>query len=272
MGRSEKRGLASRLKVLLAHLLKWQHQPGNRGNSWRLTIEEQRREVTDHLADNPSLKDRLPEAIASAYPGAVLVAARETGLGREIFPAACPWSFNKSLPTTSGPATGRQRALVPNSSAYLCGITAIWLRKGRHAMRNSQLYELTTGIRPSLSVMAARVFNRSRVVAPAGQAASPSTSPGCNASIMRRSCAVGLGSADMQVAEHLLASRPGQLPCLCVSAFALAARRYPRVAVFHWIIVQRIICSKNIPLFSAAYFCCEIFDIRKCNSRPARTE
>ena len=97
MGRSEKRELASRLKVLLAHLLKWQHQPGNRGNSWRLTIEEQRREVTDHLADNPSLKDRLPEAIASAYPGAVLVAARETGLGREIFPAACPWSFEQII-------------------------------------------------------------------------------------------------------------------------------------------------------------------------------
>ncbi len=54
MGRSEKRELVSRLKVLLAHLLKWQHQPGNRGNSWRLTIEEQWREVVDHLADNPA--------------------------------------------------------------------------------------------------------------------------------------------------------------------------------------------------------------------------
>ncbi len=47
MGRGEKRELAGRLKVLLAHLLKWRHQPGNRGNSWRLTIEEQRRAQQD---------------------------------------------------------------------------------------------------------------------------------------------------------------------------------------------------------------------------------
>ena len=56
MGRSEKRELISRLKLLLAHLLKWQFQPTLRGNSWRLTIEEQRRDVAEHLADNPSLK------------------------------------------------------------------------------------------------------------------------------------------------------------------------------------------------------------------------
>jgi hypothetical protein len=42
MGRSEKRELVNRLAVLLTHLLKWQHQPGHRGNSWRLAIEEQR--------------------------------------------------------------------------------------------------------------------------------------------------------------------------------------------------------------------------------------
>ena len=66
MGRSEKRELINRLKVLLAHLLKWQFQPTLRGTSWRLTIEDQRQEVAEHLADNPSLKAMLPEAMASA--------------------------------------------------------------------------------------------------------------------------------------------------------------------------------------------------------------
>ena len=42
MGRSEKRELVNRLTVLIAHLLKWQHQPGLRGNRWRRTILEQR--------------------------------------------------------------------------------------------------------------------------------------------------------------------------------------------------------------------------------------
>lgn len=93
MGRSEKRELISRLKVLLVHLLKWRFQPAGRGNSWRLTIAEQRREVADHLDDNPSLRALLDAAIVSAYGGAILAAARETGLDPAAFPPACPWAF-----------------------------------------------------------------------------------------------------------------------------------------------------------------------------------
>jgi uncharacterized protein DUF29 len=52
MGRSEKRELVNRLTVPLLHLLKWQFQPGLRGNSWRLSIEEQRYRLEDHLNDN----------------------------------------------------------------------------------------------------------------------------------------------------------------------------------------------------------------------------
>ncbi len=43
MGRSERRQLANRLEVLLAHLLKWRYQPARRGNGWRYTISECRR-------------------------------------------------------------------------------------------------------------------------------------------------------------------------------------------------------------------------------------
>ena len=56
MGRSLKRELTSRLTVLLMRLLKWQHQPGFRGRSWRLTIRGQRLSLRQHLRDNPSLK------------------------------------------------------------------------------------------------------------------------------------------------------------------------------------------------------------------------
>ncbi|MBS0641439.1 MAG: DUF29 domain-containing protein [Proteobacteria bacterium] len=59
MGRSEKRELASRLKILLFHKLKWDHQPERRGNSWHLSLENARDDITDHLADNPSLKFKL---------------------------------------------------------------------------------------------------------------------------------------------------------------------------------------------------------------------
>lgn len=106
MGKTEKRELISRLKVLLMHLLKWRFQPGGRSTSWRLTIAEQRREVVDHLADNPSLKAKLPETMDSAYGGAVLAAARETNLDLDTFPATCPWSFEQVIDRNFWPDEG----------------------------------------------------------------------------------------------------------------------------------------------------------------------
>lgn len=93
MGRSEQQQLESRLTVLLLHLLKWRHQPNLRGNSWRLTIKEQRGRIIRHLRKNPSLKAALGETIADAYTDARIGAERETGLAEETFPVACPFDF-----------------------------------------------------------------------------------------------------------------------------------------------------------------------------------
>ena len=95
MGRSEQQQLESRLTVLLLHLLKWQFQPNLRGNSWRLTIKEQRSRVARHLRKNPSLQAVLGETIADAYGDATLEAERETGLPDTTFPTACPWAFEQ---------------------------------------------------------------------------------------------------------------------------------------------------------------------------------
>ena len=97
MGRSEKRELTSRLAVLLAHLLKWRFQPERRGRSWQATIREQRSEVADLLADNPSLGARLDELLPNAYGKAVQIAIRETDLAEETFPAICPWTFEQAM-------------------------------------------------------------------------------------------------------------------------------------------------------------------------------
>ncbi len=97
MGRSERRELVSRLAVLLAHLLKWQHQPGLRGNSWRLTIREQRRKLARHLRDNPSLASQFDQAFADAYGDALIEAERETGLAENTFPPAPPWTAEQVL-------------------------------------------------------------------------------------------------------------------------------------------------------------------------------
>ena len=96
LGRAEKRELVSRLTVLLLHLLKWRFQPNLRGRSWRLTIKEQRKEVLDHLADNPSLRSKAAEAMAAAYDRAILKAARETAMDEDEFPPVCPWTFKQA--------------------------------------------------------------------------------------------------------------------------------------------------------------------------------
>jgi len=97
MGRSEKRELKNRFVVLLLHLLKWKFQDAIRTKSWQASILEQRLRLADHLADNPSLKAKVPEAIVFAYRLASLEAVGETGLAESTFPAECPWSFDEIM-------------------------------------------------------------------------------------------------------------------------------------------------------------------------------
>lgn len=97
MGKSDKRELINRFAVLLVHLLKWHFQPERRSNSWKYTIEEQRGEVMDLLEDSPSLNHELKKRLDRAYQRALLLAATETGMSKEVFPQQCPFSLEQSL-------------------------------------------------------------------------------------------------------------------------------------------------------------------------------
>ena len=94
LGREQFNKLESALRVLLTHILKWDHQPTRRGHSWTLSIDAQRIEVEDVLSDNPGLKPRIAEAIARGYRKAPIEAAKETGLESSAFPETCPYSFD----------------------------------------------------------------------------------------------------------------------------------------------------------------------------------
>jgi hypothetical protein len=99
MGRSEKRELESRLTVLLPHLLKWRYQEVWRGRSWELTIHEQRLRFAETLDDNPGLKPNLDEVLNKAYQYAILQAARETKISKNLFPVSCPWTLEQITDT-----------------------------------------------------------------------------------------------------------------------------------------------------------------------------
>lgn len=94
LGREQFNKLESAIRVLILHMLKWDHQPALRSHSWALSIKAQRIELDDVLGDNPGLKPRIAEAIARAYRKAKIEAARETGLDEERFPAQCPYSWD----------------------------------------------------------------------------------------------------------------------------------------------------------------------------------
>ncbi|MGD0188428.1 MAG: DUF29 domain-containing protein [Roseiarcus sp.] len=98
VGRSEKRELANRMAVLLAHLLKWRSQPQNRTNSWRATISDQRKRIALAIKETPSLKAvmRAPDWREDVWLDARTQARKETGLADVDLPESCPWSMDQA--------------------------------------------------------------------------------------------------------------------------------------------------------------------------------
>lgn len=99
VGRSEQRELASRMAVLLAHLLKWQFQPERRGSSWQTTLRIQRDAIERRLRKTPSLRPMLKDAdwISDMWGDARQTAADEMGIGVSILPETCPWPMETVL-------------------------------------------------------------------------------------------------------------------------------------------------------------------------------
>ncbi|HAT1683239.1 TPA: DUF29 domain-containing protein [Klebsiella oxytoca] len=99
VGRSEKRELASRMAVLLAHLLKWQLQPTHRGTSRELTIRGQRGLIERRLKKTPSLKVAMtdPEWLEDTWFDALAIASKETGIGLDKLPGSCIWTAEQIL-------------------------------------------------------------------------------------------------------------------------------------------------------------------------------
>ena len=108
LGKSERNTLKSNLKILLAHLLKLKIQhdvPDSMKASWYSSVVEHRQRVLDNLADAPSLKSFLVEAVEKAYPDARKVAIKEGKLAffgvrvsqESEYPMICPFSIEQIL-------------------------------------------------------------------------------------------------------------------------------------------------------------------------------
>ena len=93
LARSEDRELRHRMEVLIVHVLKWKTQPPGT-KSWRLTINEQRRQIAELRQDNPRfteayIRERWPRylhaALAKAHDEMDQPAAVDTLSWEEVF-------------------------------------------------------------------------------------------------------------------------------------------------------------------------------------------
>ena len=97
LGISQKHALASHLRNLVIHLLKWQYQPSGRltGHSWQSSIINARDEIATILDDLPGLEQQVEGLLTRRYPAARRLAHVETGLPLATFPPVCPWDHEQ---------------------------------------------------------------------------------------------------------------------------------------------------------------------------------
>ncbi|HIK45966.1 MAG TPA: DUF29 domain-containing protein [Leptolyngbyaceae cyanobacterium M65_K2018_010] len=90
LGKRDRRELTSRLRVLLAHLLKRLYVPTPENfNGWELTIVEQRKQIQALLKDSPSLKPYLVETLPEVYLDSLELVSVE--YKQVSFPKNCPF-------------------------------------------------------------------------------------------------------------------------------------------------------------------------------------
>jgi hypothetical protein len=92
LGKSAFSSLASAYRVILVHMLKWDHQPERRTRSWVVSIETQRVDAEEELQDSPGLKPQVAEAIERAYRRARIEAAGQMKRSKATLPEHCPYT------------------------------------------------------------------------------------------------------------------------------------------------------------------------------------
>ena len=97
LGKSQFASLVSALRIVLLHMLKFDHQPERRSRSWLVSIATHRVAAADEIEESPGLKSRLDDAVERAYRRARLEASGETGLALRTFPETCPYSLDEIM-------------------------------------------------------------------------------------------------------------------------------------------------------------------------------
>ena len=89
--------LESAIRIILLHLLKWDHQHERRSRSWHSSIKVQRKHVEKVLRKSPGLRPHIEEAIAEAFETARIEAADEMDRDEGDLPETCPYNWTQIM-------------------------------------------------------------------------------------------------------------------------------------------------------------------------------
>jgi hypothetical protein len=101
MSRAEEAALESQLIRLLKHLLKFRYQPNRITGSWEASIDDSREQIERIIRRSPSLKSKIDDSFAAAYPRARRATGAEMRLRKrdweKLIPSSCEWPLANVL-------------------------------------------------------------------------------------------------------------------------------------------------------------------------------
>jgi Domain of unknown function DUF29 len=101
LARSERRAFRSQCARLTEHLLKFAFSPSAKierdGRLWRLSLIEERSELTDLLAESPGLRPSIGELFEAGWRIGRLQALKAIEVPDEAIPKAPLWSFDQAI-------------------------------------------------------------------------------------------------------------------------------------------------------------------------------
>lgn len=100
MGSEQLFAIESAFTRAMEHLLKLEYSPaGDPRRGWQDSVAHQQVDIAKRLRRNPSLKSRLAEVLADAWPDARRLAARALsamdGIDPGVLPAECPYTLDQ---------------------------------------------------------------------------------------------------------------------------------------------------------------------------------
>lgn len=102
LGHRERREAKTRLRTVLACLLKMAHHPSvverqQKRHSWQIIAGNARDGLFDILSESPSLEPIISGALEEVYRRAVKEVARLSAAPVSAFPQNCPWTWSQVI-------------------------------------------------------------------------------------------------------------------------------------------------------------------------------